>query len=1055
MRTMKSTLRTYLLAAALAAVPGTALAQKQAQEIEVQRGPAAELYIRKRPPAPEAPVLSMELKKMLASTEKKRDDKRLEAIGLLRGFLGSNPVGEVKAEGMFKLAELLWEESRRTYLIRMEEYGRALEKCAQAKGECENPKEPRIDLAEAETLYVELHDKFPTFRRMDLVTYLIGFAAKEDAREDVAMGKFQEVISRFPDSPLFGDAWMMVGEHHFADTKWQLAIDAYKHIPDNAPTSDLATFKTAWCYWKLGNSDQAARDFKRVLDKAIEAERTGTAAQRRRSASLRDEALEYLVVVFTEDRSISAQEVFDFLASIGGERYSRDVMIKVAESYAGQAEWERSNEAFRFLIKMEPGSIKSAEYQRDIVQNWTSALDVERAQDEIKVLLDNYGPQTKWAKAQKNRDALERSLATTEELVRVTATNIHGEAQRREKLMKLPKPNGCTTKPIGNQELLALYTKASEAYEQYLAAFGATKAAAERSIELRYYRADILCFKLGRVEEAGDQYLGVGKSAPVGQYHKQALLAAMAAFELARPKDTTGRTKLYDVDKKFGEAIDLYATLFPADPELVGVIFKNGQMFYDYGEYGEAIKRFGVIVTKYPKDPNAGPAGDRILSALNKAEDYETIEEWARKLKSAPAFASKDQQDRLARLIVESIQKSGDKYANAGRYEEAAKFYLRVPKETSDAKVSAQALMNAGVMYEKAKEPEDAADVYIEIAEKYGSGAPDLAEKAAFSAGAVYEKSLFYDRAAKAYELVVAKFGKGQKAADALFNAGVLRQALGQYDKAVAHYKAYAKTYPSHKDAPDVAFNIGVVYQEAGQEGPAFKAFDDYTKTYRSTGKRIIEAHVRAGLMSLTLGQTKRAKDDFATAQALYKRAGKDDQKAGKAWAAQARYNEGELIFRQYEKVTLDVPPAKLEKALKSKSKLLAEAEKVYTSVVDYQDLKWATAALYRVAQVYDGFAESLVNASTPKGLSQAEQDAYREALDVYVVNIQAKAVELFKAGYTKAISMQVYDEYTAKIREALGRLDGGNYPPERESRSKERTGDRPPQLDFVTEVAR
>jgi tetratricopeptide (TPR) repeat protein len=1056
---MKTT-RIPALALALAlSAPAAALAQKQAQEIDVQRGPAAELYIRKRPPAPEAPVLSQDLKKLLASTEKRRDDKRIEAIGLLRAFLGSNPTGEARAEGMFKLAELLWEEARRIYLIKMDEYGRALERCAQKKGDCDQPKEPRIELREAEALYLELHEKFPKFRRMDLVTYLIGFAAKEDGREDDAMAKFQEVIDRFPQSPLFGDAWMMIGEHYFAASQWQKAIDAYAHIPDDAPTSDLSTFKTAWCYWKLGNSDQAAKDFKRVLDKAVEAERTGTAAQRRRSASLRDEALEYLVVVFTEDRSISAQEVFDFLASIGGERYSRDVMIKVAESYAGQAEWERSNEAYRFLIKMDPSSIKAADYQREIVQNWTSALDVERAQDEIKVLLDNYGPNTAWAKEQKNRDALARSLDTTEQLVRVTATNIHGEAQRREKLAKLAKPkDGCATAPIANQELFTLYTKAADTYELYLSAFGTSKAAAERAIELRYYRADILCFKLAKVEAAGDEYLAVGKSAPVGKFHKDALLNAMAAFEAARPKDTVGRRKLYDVDKKFGEAIDLYATLFPADPTLVGVIFKNGQMFYDYGEYDEAIKRFGVIVTKYPKDPNAGPAGDRILSALNKAQDYENIENWARKLKSAPSFASKDQQDRLSRLIVESIQKSGDKYADAGKYEQAATFYLRVPRETGDARVAAQAMMNAGVMYEKAKRPEDAADVYIELAQKYTTSAKDIAAKAAFSAGAVYEKALFYDRAAKAYELVVDKFGHDKndpKVADALFNAGVLRQALGQNDRAIAHYKKYKDQFASRKDAADVAFNIGAVYQEAGQEGPAYQAFADYARTYRSSGRRVIEAHTRAGLMSLKLGQLRRAKEDFAAAQNLYKHASGKEKAEGKSWAAQARYNEGELIFREYEKVTLDVKPEKLDKALKLKSKLLADAEKVYLSVVDYQDLKWATAALYRVAQVYDGFAESLVNASTPKGLTQDQADAYRAALDTYVVNIQNKAVELFSAGYTKAIQMQVYDEYTAKIREALGRLASDKFPPERESRSRERTADRPLSPELITEVAR
>ena len=1052
-----------LLVIAALLLPTAAFAQKQAQEIDVQRGPTSELYIRKRPPAPEAPVLTKELKDLLNTTEKRRDDKRLEAIGLLRRFLEppppeQRPTGDSRAEGMFKLAELLWEEARRLYLIKMDDFSRQLEKCSTKKGDCDQPKEPKIELKEAEALYRELHDKHPTFRRMDLVTYLIGFAAKEDSREDEAMEKFQEVITKYPKSPLFGDSWMMIGEHYFATGSWEKAKDAYSHIPDSATTSDLALFKIAWCEWKLGSTEQAAKDFKRVLDKADEAERTGTEAQRRRSASLRDEALEYLVVVFTEDRSISAQEVFDFLASIGGEKYSRDVMIKVAESYGAQAEWERSNEAYRFLIKMEPTSIKAADYQRDIIANWNSGLDVEKAQDEIKILLANYGPNTDWAKQQKNRDALERSLETTEELVRVTATNIHGEAQRREKALKIPKLTECVTSPKSPPDILTLYTKASDAYEAYLSAFGTGKGASAKATEIRYYRADILCFKLGKVEDAGDEYLAVGKSAPVGPLHQQALLNAMGAFEAARPKDVASRKKIAPVDKKFGEAIDLYATLFPADDKLVGVIFKNGQMFYDYQEYDEAIKRFGVIVTKYPKDPNAGPAGDRILSALNKAQDYENIEFWARKLKSAPSFAGKDQQERLTRLIVESIQKSGDHYADGGKYEKAATFYLRVPKEPSvDQKTAAQAMMNAGVMYEKAKRPEDAADIYLELAEKYGQSSPDLAEKAAFTAGVVYEQAIFYDRAAKAYELVVQKFAKGQKAADALYNAGLLRQALGQNDKAIAHYKEYTKQYSSRKDAPDVAFQIGAVYEDAGQDGPALKAFQDYIHTYASANKRIIEAHVRAGRLDLKLGQTKKAKEEFTTAENLYKHANGATKTEGKAWAAEARYNQGDLIFKDYEAVSIDVKPKQLGAALTKKTKLLAEAEKVYFSIAEFNDLKWATAALYRDGQIYEVFADALAKAAEkcPAGLKPEECQAYQDAINEKVVQIQDKAVEAFTVGYTKAIQMQVYNDYTAKIREALGRLAAQKFPPEHESRSKERSGDRPPNPEMVTEVAR
>ncbi len=1050
----------FLLAALVALLPSVAHAQKPAGELQVStvRGPASELYIRKRPVSPEAPVLNKELKELLGSTEKRRDDKRLEAIGLLKQFLDSKPTGDAKAEGMFKLAELLWEEARRIYLVQVEEFSRGIEKCTQKKAACEPPKEPRIDLKQAETLYLELHAKHPSFRRMDLVTYLIGFAAKEDQREDEAMKMFEEVIAKYPQSSLHSDAWMMVGEHHFALQKWKDAKDAYKHIPDQAATSDLATFKIAWCEWKLGNPTQAAKDFKRVLDKAVEAERTGTAAQRRRSASLRDEALEYLVVVFTEDRSVSAKEVFDFLASIGGEQYSRDVLLRVAESYGGQTEWDRSNEAYRFLIKMDPDSIKSAEYQRDIVGNWNAALDVDKAQEEIKVLLESYGPTSTWAKAQKNRDALLRSLQITEDLTRTTATNIHGEAQRREKGLRLVKPGeGCADRAYLPKDLEVFYTRAADAYESYLTAFGGPKQTSEKTIEVRYYRADILCFKLAKTEAAGDEYLGVGKSAPVGKLHKDALLNAMAAFEKARPKDTAGKTQLYPVDKKFGEAIDLYANLFKNDPTIVGVLFKNGQMFYDYGECDEAIKRFGLIVTQYGKDANAGPSGDRILSCLNRAKDYENLEEWARKLKPTPAFSDPKKQALLSQLIVDSITKSGDKYAQAGKYEQAAVFYLRVPKETQDAKLAGQALMNAGVMYEKAKQPEKAADIYLDLAEKYADKNAELAEKAAFSAGVVYERVIYYDRAAKAYELVWAKFRTGAKAPDALFNAGVLRQALGQNKEAIAHYREYANKFRDRKDAPDVAFNIGVVQENAGEDGLAYKAYLEYARTYRSSGKRVIEAYTRAGRMSFKLGQFARAKEELVTAQRLWKAATGADKKAGTTWAAEARYYEGELVFREYEKVSLDVKVAQLNKALTQKTKLLGDAEKIYVSVAEFNDPKWATAALFRYGQIYDVFGEALAAsaAKPPANLPADQVQAYQDKLNEIAVTIQDKAVEAFTVGYKKAIELQVYDEFTAKIRTALGKLSAQKFPPERESRSRERIGDRPPKQEFVTEIAR
>lgn len=1016
-------------------------AAAQVSEVELDSSPASELYVKRRPPLPESPGVPKDLEPLLLDKEKARDAKRKEAIGLLEEFLRGDPSGDGKAEALFKLAELLWEDARRTYVIDMTAYQRAVERCRQNPGRCKKPPaEPTLDFARSEKLYKQILDEFPDFRRADLVLYLVGFAAREAGRPEEALGYFEQVIERFPDSPLTPDAWMMIGENHFALGHWDDARKAYAPVlerPD-APSYDLALFKTAWCDWKLGDTKLAAQRFKKILDLAEEAERSGTQRERKRRTQLRDEALDYLVLVFTEDESVTAKDVYDFLASIGGERYSRAVLLKLANLFFDEASYERSTEAYRFLIGLDPAHIDAAGYQRRIVEANLSALDYEAALAEVKVLTESYGPESDWAKANDSTPKkLDRSYAATERLVRTIGKDFHARAQQDERK--------------GGRPDLQLFKRAEAIYGYYLAHF----AKDEHAVEIRFLRAEILFFKLEQYERAGDEYLAVGKTAPVGKLHKDALLKAMAAFEKARPANIEpgkGR-ELLPVDRKFAEATDLYATLFPADPEIVSVIFRNGQLFYDYGDYDEAVKRFGVIVTKYPDHPDAGAAGDMILEALVKAEDFENIERWARKLKKAKAFKSRDQQARLDRIIVEAINKSGDKYGAGGHYEKAAGFYLRIPKEYPRHELAPKALYNAAVMLEKAKKPEDAAEAYLTLADRYPKS--PLAEKSAFTAGRVYEDMAYFEQAAEAYELAAAKFPGTDTGADALFNAGVLRQALGQHKRAIAHYAAYAKRYRKRKDASEVAFRIGVVYEDSGDDGRADRAFRDYAKTYRRDGNHLIEAHTRAGRTSLRLGHEKRAANEFEEALKIWNGLRGEAKERDKQWAAEARYHQGELVFRRYAAITLDVKPRKLKRTLDQKTKLLEQAMDIYLDVVEFSDAQWGTAALYRIGQIFEEFASAMQNAPVPPGLSEEEAEVYRMELDNYVIEIEERAIELYTTGYDKALELGVYNRYTKLLREGLSRMAASKYPPENETREPERLGDRPPEIELVKEVKR
>jgi TolA-binding protein len=1039
--------RLAIALALVAAAPAVGRGQKPVSrplevEVEMDRSPAADLYVKRRPSAPESPRLPAVLERRLIQVERQADARREEAIRLLRQFLAANPAGAGRAEGLFKLAELLWEDARRTYMTRMDAFERASEACRQRRASCKRaPREPDLQLVESEKLYRAILDEHPDYPRRDLVLYLVGFAARQDGRTEEALGYFQKVIAEHRRSPLYADSWMMIGENQFALARWQEARAAYAHVLErpSAPAYDLALFKSAWCDWKLGETDRAARRFKLVLDLAAEAERSGSEPERRRRTQLRDEALEYLVVVFSEDETVAPRDVYEFLASIGGERYSESVLVRLADLFYNQAAYERAIATHRFLIEVEPTRLAAAQHQRRIVDAHLAALDGNQAVVEIKVLADRYGPGSGWARVNRAAHPREvtRTLESIEEMVRRVAKGFHAEAQAREKSRRQPDA--------------ALYTRAADTYAYYLGRFGRHR----RAIEIRFLRAEILFFKLGKSEAAGDEYLAVGKTTPVGKFHKDALYKAMNAYKKARPPGppTPGRRELLPVDRKFAEAIDLYATLFPADKDIVGVIYENGELFYRYGDYDEAIKRFGLIVTRYPDDPNAGAAGDRILDGLNRAEDYENIEEWARKLKKARAFQSRAQQARLDRLIVESILKSGEKYAAAGDPVKASAFYLRVPAEFPGHSLAPKALFNAGVMLEKARKPDEAARTYLSLAGRYRKS--EMAERAAFTAGGVLESVASFERAAEAYELVADRYPNGAHGSDARFNAGVLRQALAQPKRAIEHYQIYARRYRrTRRDAEEVAFRVGVVREEAGDQARAERAYGEYVRSY-PRGVHALEALMRAGRCAFRLGQLGRAERRFDEVVKRWKRGAPAERRAQVAAAAEARYHQGELLYRKYARVSLSVRPRALGRTLKAKMKLLDEASVVYLDVVEYRDPQWATAALYRIGAVMEEFARSLREAPTPSGLSSSEKALYREQLDNEVINIEEKAIELYTVGYQKALSLEVYSEYTRKLREALGRMAASRFPPSAEAREGLRLGEIAPQPALVEEVVR
>jgi hypothetical protein len=192
-----------------------------------------------------------------------------------------------------------------------------------------------------------------------------------------------------------------------------------------------------------------------------------------------------------------------------------------------------------------------------------------------------------------------------------------------------------------------------------------------------------------------------------------------------------------------------------------------------------------------------------------------------------------------------------------------------------------------------------------------------------------------------------------------------------------------------------------------------------------------VEAYTRLGQVLLAQGD--RAGADKAWSAAV-KAAHKGELSTGRYFAAQARFLQGDQVLVDFEKIKVAGDTKGLGKRLEQKSELLRKAAQVYGEVVEFRVSEWVTAALYKIGQSYELFADSLRDAAIPEGLSEVEEQAYRDQLAKFIVPIEERALEAYEGGYHKAIELRVFNTWTQKQREALTRLNDIEYPPLREA---------------------
>ena len=996
------------------------------------------------------------LTRLLAEREQWVVRRRQDAIRLLEEFIGEEPENAPEmADALLRLSELLWERARGEYLMAFAAW--------QEVPEANRGPQPRPEYRRPMELYDRILRHHRGFDRYDFVLYMKAYAFIELDRADDALGLYRQILEEFPESRFVPDAHMALAESHFSGSyDYTAALAEYEKVLEYPGSGlyDVALFKSAWCLWRMGRNQDAALRFRQVLD--LEQRRGElTAQQRRRLRELQEEALEYLIQVFIEDETNTAADVFAFLEDIGGERYANRVLSKLSETYFGQSRYEQGIDAYELLLERMANHPQAPQWQAQVAAGWAAMQREQETIESLRKLAFNYGPGTEWASNQVDSDVVDRAGRLGERSLRRQALMWHEEGQRESQNRKLEN--------------------AAHLYGVYLERYRRSRA----SYRIYFYRAEILFHRLERFSDAGDDYLAAARKNPQGELTRDALYNAIGAYERVREEELQSCVRAgsegadrrggsadeaaegeateadseapeagaeeaeateeggerrrgaegpaicgeSDNDRKFSEAIELYVELFPNDPDLPEILFRQGRLYYDREIYDPAVRLFGQLIARYPNSEFAEPAGTLILDSFNRAQDYQNIERWARRLKEAPAFSSNENQTRLNGLILQAVFKAGEQLAERGQHEEAAAAYLRAADEFPSDDRARQAYFNAGTERQRAGDLSGAAAAYDRLIELH----PGSREGAlgCWASAQAYESIAQFSDAARYYETYVERFPEGPKVQDAAYNAVLLRVTAGDNEAAVSDGRRLLDRFPRHQSADEVTFFIGRAHEAA-------ESWDDAAQVYRGFIRRTrnldlkVEATTRLARVLLRDGNRRAALRALDDAVRLGRRnAARLD--AGMYYAAQARYMQGERVIARYESVQIAGDMAGLRDRLQRKAELLREAALIFADVVEFQVAEWVTAALFQIGRSYELFAEGLRAQPPPEGLGEAEEQSYHDQLAMFIIPMEDQALQAYEGGYQKALELRIFNRWTARLFEALTRLNDVQYPPLRE----------------------
>src|SRR5690554_3552147 len=1048
-----------------ASVPATAYAQDDAEEVaapavaEEEEKEEEAVAVQKAEDQIEAPTLNREGElgpsddvEAAALRSKKVDNVRRldeQIVQLKRLIKNSGVDNPRRAEYMFNLSEMHWDKStyyqQQAFQKQDECYELDDAKETKKAENCRKSMQRMLDESErlkgeAVQLYVEIYQNYPNFEELDKVLFYLGSNLNELGRGDEAREIFKRLIRDFPNTKYVPNVLLSFGEYYFNNDDAEQALRAYQKATQfkNSDIYSYARYKEGWSYFNLDRKDKALAIFIDVLKYAEKHPEQPTSksliAQTRKD------------IVRTYSHIGNPDKAIPFLQEISND--DRETWISLAERlaihYSDMGNTTDSTRMYRQLIKLNTTSVKTIDYQYEIVRNQTisNAYNEKTIQELVRLLkLVQYADQDKF------EDTAQQDYPTTrarvDSLVREWTTQYHREAQKTK-----------------NDDI---YAMAFFLYKNYLETYPKSKDV----YTMTFFYGELL-YKLQQWEDAAAAYEKVLEIDAKGKYTENAVHAAVLAYfkvvdtseeqanlnessiakvddeaaakekgekavaEIPKPKEIS------ELHNKFIHALKRYIEHAPDGKRIVDVKYSLARTYYDFNHFSEALELFKDIAYSHSDHRLAVIAANLHLDTLNLLQDFDGLHLAVVDYLEKEPIKDPEFMETVAELDVQIRFKKCTVLDEQENWKDAATCFVDFFRDFPDNEEYVdKALYNAALDFERMRDLGKA----IRVRKFLLQAAPNspLAPITLYNIAGNYHALATYSEAAKYYELFVANFPKHENAESALANASEFRFGLGDYTRAIQDYEYYIKTFG--KSEPERAaisyFQIARVHEIQKQPKEAMQQYERFLKEFKGEANydRILEARAAIGMYYWNLeGPTnrRRALREFKETLAFYNKipdAKKAELSTGRDAAARAKFMTGEDVFEQMTAITIAAANEKeLQKLIAKKMEVATKAQKIFEEVILFKRPDWAIAALYRIGAQYQDFANTVRDTPIPRRLTYDQKEIFRGLLEDQASKVEEQAVDAYSKALEVALSESWFNEYSRQAEVQLARLRPREY---------------------------